>query len=70
MNPSKAWNAKLEAASFLPSKNLYKQCAVTAFLPVFALSSQKRIPSILFAHSSGVEESGGFATFNRKNNDK
>ena len=28
MNPSKAWNAKLEAASFLLSKNLYKQCEV------------------------------------------
>ena len=27
MIPSKAWNAKLEAALFLPSKNLYKQCA-------------------------------------------
>ena len=26
MNPSKAWNAKLEAGFFWPSKNLYKQC--------------------------------------------
>ena len=26
MNPSKAWNTKLEAATFLPSKNLYNQC--------------------------------------------
>ena len=26
MNPSKAWNAKLESGFFLPSKNLYKQC--------------------------------------------
>ena len=29
MNPPKAWNAKLEAASFLPSKNPYKQCALS-----------------------------------------
>ena len=26
MNPQKAWIAKLEAALFWPSKNLYKQC--------------------------------------------
>ena len=26
MNPSKAWIAKLEAASFMPSKILYRQC--------------------------------------------
>jgi hypothetical protein len=28
MYPSKVWNAKLEAASFLPSKNLYRQCVL------------------------------------------
>ena len=26
MNPLKAWNAKLEAGIFWPSKNLYRQC--------------------------------------------
>ena len=32
MNPSKAWNAKLEAALFWPPKKLYKQCVwSTAF---------------------------------------
>ena len=30
MNSSKAWNAKLEAARFLPSKNLYKQCVMSS----------------------------------------
>ena len=29
MNLSKAWNTKLEAASFLLSKILYKQCEVS-----------------------------------------
>ena len=33
MNPSKAWNTKLEAASFFPSKNLYNQCALFIFWP-------------------------------------
>ena len=38
MNPSKAWNTKLEAASFfLPSKNLYYQCAGVKFLWKFVL---------------------------------
>ena len=32
MNLSKAWNAKLEAGIFLPSKNLYKQCAKSKIL--------------------------------------
>ena len=32
MNPSKSWNAKLEAASFLRSKNLYRQCAWLSML--------------------------------------
>ena len=27
-NPSKAWNPKSEAGIILPSKNLYRQCAV------------------------------------------
>ena len=31
MNPSKAWNAKLEAGIFWPSKNLYKQCVLWIF---------------------------------------
>ena len=28
MNPLKAWNAKLDAVYFWPSKNLYRQCAL------------------------------------------
>ena len=31
MNPSKAWNAKLEAGIFWLSKNLYNQCAVASW---------------------------------------
>ena len=30
MNPSKAWNAKLEAALFWPSNNQSKQCETVA----------------------------------------
>ena len=49
MNPSKAWNAKLEAASFLPSKNLYNQCETHArtFLALIILSIEQGAKSLL-----------------------
>ena len=32
MNPLNIWKGKLEAASFLPSKNLYRQCVLSTLL--------------------------------------
>ena len=46
MNLSKAWNAKLEAASFLLSKILYKQCDI--FYPISSLSEFKNKPTYVF----------------------
>ena len=36
MNPSNAWKGKLEVASFLPSKNLYRQCDKAMIATLFA----------------------------------
>jgi hypothetical protein len=45
MNPSNTWKGKLEAASFLPCKNPYRQCVYLLELVIYK--------DILIAHLSG-----------------
>jgi len=42
MNPLNAWKGKLEAASFLPSEYLYRQCVLSGRI-VALINGHKRL---------------------------
>jgi hypothetical protein len=42
MNPSNPWKGKLEVASFLPSKSMYRQCVVLYILDMYKVLVNKK----------------------------
>ena len=62
MNTLKAWNAKLEAALFWPSKNLYRQCVgfMLHTLPIQRVAEYAKKLASNFSEASEIREQGPF----------
>ena len=63
MNPLNAWKGKLEVASFLPSKNLYRQCDVVCVVCFSNHLLPKFRNPLFFATHFSFQISGGKGHF-------